>query len=288
MRYIIVTGANKGIGLAVVQAILSEQPDFGVFLGSRDATRGTAAAESLLSARPEWSGRLQVLTLDVGDDRSVREAASRLSDQLGDEPPPLHGLVNNAGLAAGSLGEILDVNLHGIRRTCAAFAPLIADGGRVVNVTSAAAPNFVAGCDAARKAFFLDPKLSWEQLEQVMQQCEQLGPTDLDSLGMGSDSSYGLSKACANSYTQILAREYPRLSINACTPGFIETDLGRDFLGDRSPTEAGMKTPAEGARVILRLLFGEPPGSGHYFGSDSLRSPMDRYRAPGSPAYTGE
>ena len=125
-------------------------------------------------------------------------------------------------------------------------------------------------------------------LEQVMQQCEQLGPTDLDSLGMGSDSSYGLSKACANSYTQILAREYPRLSINACTPGFIETDLGRDFLGDRSPTEAGMKTPAEGARVILRLLFGESPGSGHYFGSDSLRSPMDRYRAPGSPAYTGE
>jgi hypothetical protein len=49
-----------------------------------------------------------------------------------------------------------------------------------------------------------------------------------------------------------------------------------------------MKTPAEGARVIMHLLFGESPGSGHYFGSDSLRSPMDRYRAPGSPAYAGE
>ena len=89
------THLDKGIGLAVVQAILSEQPDFGVFLGSRDATRGMAAAESLLSARPEWSGRLQVLTLDVGDARADLLAARAQPhdgrplavgrDQLGDD-----------------------------------------------------------------------------------------------------------------------------------------------------------------------------------------------------------
>ena len=28
-------------------------------------------------------------------------------------------------------------------------------------------------------------------------------------------------------------------------------------------------------------------GSGHYYGSDAKRSPLDRYRSPGSPPYEG-
>ena len=157
----------------------------------------------------------------------------------------------------------------------------------MVNVTSAAGPNFVAACDAQRQAFFLDPAVDWHALASFMESCEGLSPQGLQDLGMGSSSPYGLSKACANSYTLYLARRHPQLFINACTPGFIETDLGMDFLGGRTPAEAGMKTPAEGARVIMSLLFDPPRGSGHYFGSDALRSPMDRYRAPGSPEYTG-
>ena len=48
-----------------------------------------------------------------------------------------------------------------------------------------------------------------------------------------------------------------------------------------------MKSPEHGTVSILFLLVGEPQGSGHYYGSDARRSPLDRYRAPGSPAYTG-
>ena len=39
--------------------------------------------------------------------------------------------------------------------------------------------------------------------------------------------------------------------------------------------------------VSMFLLFGEPEGNGRYYGSDALRSPLDRYRAPGSAPYTG-
>ena len=120
-----------------------------------------------------------------------------------------------------------------------------------------------------------------------MTECLDLAPGGLASLGIGSDSPYGLSKACANSYTLYLAKCYPKLLVNACTPGFIETDLGREFLGKRTPADAGMKSPAEGARVVMTLLFGQPKGTGHYFGSDGLRSPLDSYRAPGSPEYSG-
>ena len=107
--------------------------------------------------------------------------------------------------------------------------------------------------------------------------------------GLGSLSPYGLSKACANTYTLILARENPQLHINACTPGFIATDMNRHFSDsqNKSPAELGMKPPSEGTRSTMHLLFGELEGNGRYYGSDALRSPLDRYRSPGDPSYTG-
>ena len=48
-----------------------------------------------------------------------------------------------------------------------------------------------------------------------------------------------------------------------------------------------MKSPAEGARAPIHLLCGELEGNGRYYGSDAKRSPLDRYREPGSPPYVG-
>ena len=55
----------------------------------------------------------------------------------------------------------------------------------------------------------------------------------------------------------------------------------------KSPADLGMKPPAAGAKAPLHLLFGELEGNGRYYGSDAQRSPLDRYRSPGSPPYTG-
>lgn len=164
---------------------------------------------------------------------------------------------------------------------------MLSPGGRIINVTSASAPNFVANCTEQRRAFFCNPDIEWEELQSFIELCGELEPSRLQELSLGSDSAYGFSKACANSYTLLLARQYPDLYVNACTPGFIETDLGKEFLGSRTPEEAGMRSPTDGAQVVLELLFGETRGSGHYYGSDALRSPMDRYRAPGSAEFTG-
>ena len=279
MKHVVVTGANKGIGLAVVEATLREQPDAKVWLGARDPSKGEAARAGLAELDPSFAARVEVLPLDVSSDASVAEAARR-AERCGE---PLHAIVNNAGAITGRVAEVVDVNVHGIRRMCAAFAPLIARGGRVVNVTSASGPNFVARCDPQRQAFFTDPETSWRALDAFMQQCES--EADLDAHGMGGGAAYGFSKACANLLTMILAKRHPDLLVNACTPGYIDTDLGRETLHGRTPAEAGMKRPADGARVILQLLFAEPRGRGWYFGSDGLRSPMDRYRAPGAPEY---
>lgn len=290
MRRILVTGANKGIGLAIVKAILSEHADTLVYLGARDAARGREALTQLAAEQPRWKERIQVIELDVADDASVARAARLVRESLGGEA--LYGIVNNAGIGGSrELEAVLDTNTLGVRRVCEACVSSIGPGGRVVNVTSAAGPSFVATCSPERQRFFLDPGLTWPQLEAFMAECvKSAGDTAaLAAQGITKLDAYGLSKACANSYTLILAREHPELKVNACTPGFILTDMTRGYAesSGKSAAELGMKTPAEGARAPLHLLFGELEGSGRYYGSDAKRSPLDRYRAPGSPEYTG-
>ncbi len=289
MRRVLVTGANKGIGLAIVKGILEGHRDTFVLFGSRDKVRGQAALNSLASEQPSFGARLQLVELDVSKDESVTRAAGELSGA------PLYGIVNNAGIggASSELATVLNVNATGVRRVCEAFLPFVDPrGGRIVNITSAAGPVFVAKCSAERKRFFLDARSEWPELEALMSECIAFGSdkSAFENAGLGDGDAYGLSKACANTYTLQLARRYPALRINACTPGFIETDMTRRYAESqgKTPAELGMKTPEDGARAPLFLLFGELEGNGRYYGSDAKRSPLDAYRAPGSPPYSGE
>ncbi|MFO0670056.1 MAG: SDR family NAD(P)-dependent oxidoreductase [Polyangiaceae bacterium] len=154
MRRILVTGANKGIGRAIARAILAEHADTFVLLGSRDEGRGREAAAALTGENASWGARLAVVPIDVADERSVASARARVQDLLGAEQ--LYGLVNNAGLGGeSSLAEILAVNALGVRRVTEAFLPMLERGvGRVVNVTSASGPTFVAGCSPEMQRFF--------------------------------------------------------------------------------------------------------------------------------------
>lgn len=291
MRRILVTGGNKGIGLAIVRAILEAHDDTFVFLGSRDVTRGREAATTLTAVHPAWKTRLDVVPLDVSADASVEAGAEHVARSLAGEK--LYGIVNNAGIGiapGNGLREMLAVNTFGIHRVCAAFLPLLdPNGGRVVNVTSAAGPSFVATCSPERRAFFLDAGTSWARIRAFAEECLGMDAKAFAAAGLGDGAPYGLSKALANTYTLVLAREHPNLRINACTPGFIETDLTRSYAvaEGKSPAELGMKPPAEGAKAPLHMLFGDLEGNGRYYGSDGKRSPLDRYRSPGSAPYEG-
>lgn len=101
---------------------------------------------------------MQVLELDVASDDSVATARAKLQREAGDSPA-LYGLVNNAGVASGSFTDIVNVNLFGVQRVCSALAPLVEPGGRIVNVTSASGPNFVAECKQKRRQFSATRKL---------------------------------------------------------------------------------------------------------------------------------
>ena len=95
------------------------------------------------------------------------------------------------------------------------------------------------------KDALISKQVTWTQLEDIMASFITAKESDIEAHPFGDlDKVYYFSKALANAYTMLIAREYPDLLINACTPGFIATDMTRhrwESVG-KTPAEVGCKT----------------------------------------------
>jgi NAD(P)-dependent dehydrogenase (short-subunit alcohol dehydrogenase family) len=287
---VLVTGANRGIGFAIVKAVLAHSPVTEVVLATRDLSTGRAAVEGLED--DEQRRRCSVVQLNVDSDESVAAAAETVR-QSGKR---LYAIVNNAGCLAQSPEKVIETNLFGVKRVCDAFFPLLEeDGGRVVMISSGAASNFLSKCAPERVQHMVGDDVTWEDIKKLSAEFLAGGS------GFGSEydvtwTPYGFSKAALNSLTIALSREHPALVINACSPGMIRTDLFADYAAqqgksiDESIAAFGPKDPSESTVAPLALLFRpreDLKGPGLYYGSDGLRSPFARYRQPNSPEYDG-
>lgn len=143
MQVVLITGAARGIGLAIAGAFAAE--GWAVALADRDAPAVEAAAAALGDAHA-------AVQLDVADPGSVAAGLAAVRARFGQ----LDALVNNAGIQVpGRLAELaLDdwmtvfaVNFFGAATVTKAAAGLLAarGGGAVVNVSSIAAARGVAG-----------------------------------------------------------------------------------------------------------------------------------------------
>ena len=143
LRYVVVTGGNAGIGKALCKQLVTDH-NCKVFMGSRSLERGTQALKEIISHSPKCQGMIQVIQLDVSDEKSVLTAAIEIKGKLGDAK--LYGLVNNAGVMSGVSKEVLiKTNFYGPKYMTEAFVPLICPNqGRIVNMGSGLGPNFVA------------------------------------------------------------------------------------------------------------------------------------------------
>ena len=130
MKRIIVTGANKGIGLAIVKRLLAEYPDSFVYLGSRDVGRGEEAIKQIESEMgAATKGRVNLLELDVTSDISVQKAPEAVKAEVSEANDQLYGLVNNAGGGGPHHRQVLELNTYGVCRTTEAFLPMIKSSG---------------------------------------------------------------------------------------------------------------------------------------------------------------
>jgi retinol dehydrogenase-12 len=90
-RTFLVTGATGGIGMVTARELAARGAT--VFITARSPAKGRAALDELRAAT--GSDRLQLLSLELGDLGSVRACANAFLHS----GEPLHGLINNAGLA---------------------------------------------------------------------------------------------------------------------------------------------------------------------------------------------
>lgn len=271
---VLVTGGNKGIGLAVVACLLAET-DWFVYLGARDRGRGDAAAEGVVEQHPDWAERIAVLLIDPVSDGSVQRAARDLTAR----GAVIAGIVNNAG-GLLPLAEMLNLHLYGPKRVVEAFLPLMARGGAVVNVSSGGSAVCVARSREDRRATMRRADLSWAEIDTLAQDVSRLadlpGATEAEvaertgvewSLG-----GYGFTKALLNCYTCWLQAQHPGLRIAAVNPGFVETDLTRPYLGGCAPEDMGMRPVSHGARAICAALTSVgAPRRGKYLDHDIWR-----------------
>jgi NAD(P)-dependent dehydrogenase (short-subunit alcohol dehydrogenase family) len=134
-RRAIVTGASKGLGLAIAQELTAEGAH--VAICSRNEEEVTAAAESLR----EGGTSVYAQRADVTDPEQVRDFVTRAADALGG----IDALVNNAGRAHPGTFETLsdedwladlDVKLLSAVRCSREALPHLrrAASGRIVNI----------------------------------------------------------------------------------------------------------------------------------------------------------
>jgi NAD(P)-dependent dehydrogenase (short-subunit alcohol dehydrogenase family) len=134
----VVTGGNRGIGLAIAQALGSEGCD--VLLSARNAAKLKAAA-----AQIKGSGRALTHACDVRDPKSVDKLFAAAKREFGS----LDILVNNAGIAQPLLrtdeisveiwNDVIATNLTGMFLCTRAALPLMRAGATIVNNLSIAA-----------------------------------------------------------------------------------------------------------------------------------------------------
>lgn len=187
---VLVTGANRGIGLALVEELL--------LLGYTTiaTARKPERAEALHALSETHRGRLRVLPLDVTSDDSVMEMASQVRQ--------LDVLINNAAVfpeegeepfekwQAAHLLEAFSTNVVAVARVTQAFLPQLRQSSRarVLNISS------TAGSISGKRSHFY--------------------------------YAYSTSKAALNMLTRTMAFDLSTQGITtvAITPGWVQTDMG--------------------------------------------------------------
>jgi NAD(P)-dependent dehydrogenase (short-subunit alcohol dehydrogenase family) len=136
-RRALVTGASRGIGLAIARALAAEGVDVALVARGREALEQAAERVARESGR-----RALAVTADTGDDASVTAMAQRVMDELGG----VDILVNAAATAATGAPFTDDdlegeINVRGYLRCARAVAPAMVDRGwgRIINISGLAA-----------------------------------------------------------------------------------------------------------------------------------------------------
>ena len=246
-RHALIIGGSRGIGLALVQALLADPTIARVTAASRGALRSVELA-AMVEAHGARLGRLEV---DVTDEASLARAVEAQRARH----PQLHLLVDTAGLlhddGLAPERRLADVRPETVLRSFAVnalgpllvakhFHPLLAHGERAVLANL-----------SARVGSIADNRL-------------------------GGWYAYRGAKAAQNQFTRTLAielaRRAPKLICVALHPGTVATELSAPFRGNVAAEK--LFTPEVAATHLLRVIDElDRESSGRFYAWDGSEIP---------------
>lgn len=198
MRNVMITGASRGVGLAVAETLAAA--GYRVIGVSRTLSGELQAAQD--KARAGGKGAIDHVAFDLGEIDRIHELVSSSRRAHG----KLFALINNAAIGTPGMlaimpdfdiAQLLKLNVNApIVLTKFVVRHMIADnaGGRIINVSSI------------------------------------IGFTGYNGL-----SVYGATKSAMLGFTRSLAREVGQsnITVNAIAPGFMDTEMTKSLGGDQ-------------------------------------------------------
>ncbi|KAF9807968.1 hypothetical protein SFRURICE_017140 [Spodoptera frugiperda] len=245
----VVTGANKGIGFAIVRG-LCKRFDGVVYLTSRNIERGKKAVTELEKEglKPNYH------QLDITDKNSLETFRDYIKNKYGG----IDILVNNAAIAfkgnatepaAVQAKETLFVNYFSLVSTCDILFPILKNGARVVNLSSSCGQLGLIPSEELRQRLN-DEKLTVPELSDLMQQYVDAAQQGTQTEAWGT-SSYVVSKVGVSALTNVQQRmlESRDIKVNSVHPGYVDTDM---------TSHRGPLTIDQGAEAPLYLALDAP------------------------------
>ena len=186
-RTALVTGASRGIGLACAKALAAAGHK--VVLAARNIEKLEHAAAEIRAS----GGDAIVIAIDLASPESIQEAVKKAVAEVG----PIHILVNNAGVTKDGLSMRM----------------------KLEDFNSVIQTNLVGAFVCAQGVM---PGMMKERWGRIINIASVVG-----EMGNAGQANYVASKAGLIGLTKTLAQELASrgITVNAVTPGFIETDM---------------------------------------------------------------
>ena len=252
-KLIIVTGANKGIGYALVEKLLQHKDKPNVIMTY--SALGEEAYGNLVKKYPSEKDRLLTRELDLSSDTSISEFANWLHTTH----QSFDVLINNA--AVGDVNDIkkvkefslppeqvkqfIQTNYHSTIKVTEALLPFLSDDGKIIMMSTFVAKLAMQG--EATKDFLNDPNVTKDALDKKLTEFEEKAIKGEQEAAGFSKSVYSTTKAFLNAYTRFILP--PKLKGNqtcfSLYPGWCKTSIG---------TQDAPMTPEQGTLSTLTVL----------------------------------
>ena len=223
--YILITGANQGLGFVCAQQLLRQGDNLHIYIGARDAKKGEEALQKLNEQNDKKSSNsVELIQLDITDDDSI--------DQIPKEIKQLDILVNSAGISGGmdntssastirkQMQTVYNTNVFGTAALTHTVLPLLTSGTHSIKPA-------IINISSDLGSFGNQNNPNWRHYKLPM-------------------SFYPSTKAALNMLTTTYAKKFPDLRVISVNPGFTATN----FNGN-----TGHKTPEEGASAYTHAIL---------------------------------